>query len=94
MTRISREELLKLAKAANLHLSEEEMPVLVERLGAVLSYAEYLVEVAAQHKEVSLPQQSNVMRDDVVIPTPAEPLLSLAPAREENFFVVPVILKQ
>ena len=94
MTRISREELLKLAQAARLHLTEEEMPALVERLESVLGYASYLKEVAAQHEGAPLPKMSNVTREDKAVPTAVEPLLELAPNRDGNYIVVPAILKQ
>ncbi len=94
MVHISREEVLKLAKAAHISLTEKEIPALVCRLESFISYASYLKEVAAEHEGAPLPKLSNVMREDKVIPTPVEPLLDLAPDREENFYVVPVILKQ
>ncbi len=93
MIHITKEELLKLANAANLTLSEEEIPALVRRLESVLSYAAYLQEYAGD-KEAILPQLSNVTREDVVKETPVEPLIALAPEHEENFYVVPAILKQ
>ena len=40
-----------------------------------------------------MPKNVNVMKDDLVIPSDPEPLLSLAPQREENYYVVPTILK-
>jgi Asp-tRNA(Asn)/Glu-tRNA(Gln) amidotransferase C subunit len=40
-----------------------------------------------------MPKQSNVLREDVVKATPAEPLLERSPQREDQLFVVPVILK-
>ena len=94
MLHISREEILRLAKAAHISFTEEEIPALVSRLESLISYASYLKEVAAQHEGAPLPKLSNVTREDVVKPTPAEPLLELAPEREENYYVVPVILKQ
>ena len=94
MAHISREELMKLAKAANLMLTEEEMPALVERLESVLSYASYLRTVATESESDSLPHMSNVMRADEVVSEDGIQLLQLAPHSEENFFVVPVIIKQ
>ena len=94
MTRISREEILKLAQAANITLTEEEIPYLVSRLESVLSYASYLKEVAAQHEGTPLTTLHNIDREDKVTEVPTEPLLELAPEREGDFYVVPVILKQ
>jgi aspartyl-tRNA(Asn)/glutamyl-tRNA(Gln) amidotransferase subunit C len=92
--RITREDVLKLGQISNISISESEIEPLIEKLQAVLSYASYLKEVAAAYQPVpEIPKPANVVRPDEVISTPAEPLLALAPQREENYFVVPVILK-
>lgn len=93
MVKITREDVLKLGTISNISISEDEIPALVDKLQAVLSYADCLKEAAGQQQGIAMPKQSNVTRPDVVIPTPAEPLLALAPQREENFFVVPTIIK-
>ncbi len=94
MIHITREEVLKLAKTADLTFTEDELASLVKRLESVIDYASYLNEVAQQHEDSTLPKLSNVTREDVVKPVPVEPLLALAPEREEDYFVVPVILKR
>ncbi len=94
MIHITREEVLKLAKTADLTFTDEEVAGLVKRLESVMDYASYLKEVAAQHEGSPLPKLSNITREDLVKHVPVEPLLELAPEREENYYVVPVILKQ
>jgi aspartyl/glutamyl-tRNA(Asn/Gln) amidotransferase C subunit len=94
MIKISQEDVLKLAKIANISCSEAELPKLMARLEAVLSYASRLKDIAGQVESVPELKNINVMRPDEVIPTPAEPLLALAPHREEQFFVVPKIIKE
>jgi len=94
MARISREEILKLARAANIHLTEDEIPQLLHRLESVLSYASYLKEVADEHEGAQLTTLYNVVREDAAVQQSSESLLELAPEREGNFYVVPVILKQ
>ena len=94
MVPISREDILKLGRSASLHLTEEEIPLLIKNLQTVLSYAEDLKHIAAAHAGLEMPKNSDVMRNDQVIPTPSEPLLAQAPQREDNYFVVPVIIKQ
>ena len=94
MIHISREEILRLAKAAHISFTEEEIPALVSRLESFISYASYLKEIAAEHDGAPMPKLSNVTRPDEAKPVPVEPLLDLAPARDENYYVVPVILKQ
>lgn len=94
MVHMSREDILKLGRSASLHLTEDEIPLLMNNLQAVLSYAEALKSVADLYAGLTLPKNSNVMREDVVVPTPSEPLLLQAPQREDNYYVVPVIIKQ
>lgn len=96
---ISREDVLKLANMSKLLVSEEELPFYAAQLEARLSYTTCLQTILAQHADLvaSLKEEApavNVMRDDVAIPTDSEPFLAQAPQREENFFVVPVIVKQ
>ena len=93
MIKITREDVLKLGHISNISISEDEIAPLMEKLSAVLSYAEYLKDIVGRQQGNPLPVQSNIMRQDVVIPVDPEPLLALAPAREENFYVVPMILK-
>ena len=94
MSIITREEIIKLAKSANLCISEAEIPVLLKRLEDVLGYASYLKDIAAAHEGELVSGLSNVTREDKVVPAHVESLLALAPDREDNFFVVPAILKQ
>lgn len=93
MPYITKEELIKLANISHINLQEQDIPRLTKEIDAILSYACFLKDVAAGHKKVDLPQNSNIMREDVVIKTDAEALLAQAPERQENYFVVPRILK-
>lgn len=93
MIKITREDVLKLAKISNISCEEKDLPQLMARLEAVLSYASHLKDVAAKIQSIPEVKNVNVMRVDEVIPTPEESLLGLAPQREDHFFVVPKILK-
>jgi aspartyl/glutamyl-tRNA(Asn/Gln) amidotransferase C subunit len=93
MIKITREDVLKLGYISNITITEDEIIPLMNKLSAVLSYAEHLKDIVESKKEAELPCQVNITRPDVVVETPAEPLLELAPQREENFYVVPMILK-
>lgn len=76
-------------------IPEQEAQELAPDIESVLTYASSLQEVAQAYQELTL-QSGNInrMRDDQVIPTPAQPLLDQAPLREGTFFVVPKIIKQ
>ena len=93
MTKISKEEVLKIAKMSHLELHEDEIPALIKQLDDVLSYAARVKEVTADVEEPST-RNVNVFRDDVSTPSDAERILSQAPDREGTYFVVPAILEQ
>ena len=93
MKKISKEELLKLAHISRLELDEQEIPDLMQQMQDVLSYAERVTEVVnSVIGEEPSSKNINVFREDVVDRTDAESILAQAPEREENFFVVPVII--
>lgn len=94
---ITREDVLKLAKMSQLIVTEDELLYYTRQLEARLSYTTGLKTIIEKHPELKAsvePQQMNIMRDDIASPTNVEPLLAQAPQREENFFVVPVVVKQ
>jgi aspartyl-tRNA(Asn)/glutamyl-tRNA(Gln) amidotransferase subunit C len=92
MTKISRQEVLKIAYMSRIALREDEVNPLIAQLEQVLSYAERVTEAATSMQEPST-KQVNVFRDDLVVPQDPEPILAQAPEREGNYFVVPVILE-
>lgn len=92
MAKITREEVLKIAKMSQLAIHEDEIPAYIKQLEQVLSYAERVKEIAAEVEEPSN-RNVNTFRQDVVDKTDPEPILDQAPVREGDYFVVPVILE-
>lgn len=95
MARITREELIKLARISNIIVPEAELGDTLATLDARLEYTTILQEILAQNK-VELPPEeikANVFREDHVLRTDPEPILAQAPAHEAHYFVVPVIIK-
>ncbi len=92
MTKISKEEVKKIAQISALEIHEDEIESMMKQLEEVLSYAECVQEIAAEIEEPS-DKNINVFREDVVIKTNSETILERAPEREDNFFVVPSILE-
>ena len=90
--KITKEEILKIANMSNLDLREDEIPSLVKEVDDVLTYAVRVREIAADVEEPST-KNINTFREDIVIKTDPEFVLSRAPEREENFFVVPAVLE-
>lgn len=93
MAIITKEELLKIAHISQVRLYDEEIDSLVKQIGDLLSYAARVQELALQ-LDLSAPSYPNVnvMRPDIIEKTDSKAILSLAPAQEENYFVVPKII--
>lgn len=92
MAKITREDVLKIAKMAQVAVHENEVDAYVHQLEQVLSYAERVKEIASEVEEPSN-RNVNVFRDDVIDKTDPEIILDAAPEREGDYFVVPVILE-
>ena len=93
--RLTRDDVAKVADLARLALSDAELDLFTEQLGAVLDHADDvaaldLSEVAPTAHPLPL---INVVRDDVVRPClDREEVLAQAPAVEVGRFRVPAIL--
>ncbi|MGE0206575.1 MAG: Asp-tRNA(Asn)/Glu-tRNA(Gln) amidotransferase subunit GatC [Candidatus Babeliales bacterium] len=92
MTKITKQELLKIAQISQLRLDEADIEPLIKQIQDVLTYAERVQEVA---EDIQMPstQNINVLREDMIVTTVAQPLLDLAPEREEDYYVVPKIIE-
>lgn len=94
MAKVTREEILKIAQMSALELHEDEIDPLIAQIEGVLTYAERVNEIASGIQASDEVQAtSNVMREDEVVPSIPERVLSVAPEHEANLFVVPSILE-
>jgi aspartyl/glutamyl-tRNA(Asn/Gln) amidotransferase C subunit len=92
MIHIHASELQSLARAARLTLPGNAQERLVNKLEAVLSYAELLATVEKPPITHQAYQQPPILRpDEPRAPIPQE-LLALAPHVEEHYFIVPVVI--
>jgi aspartyl-tRNA(Asn)/glutamyl-tRNA(Gln) amidotransferase subunit C len=93
--RLSRDDVLHVAKLARLAVTDEEVDRFTEQLGAVLEHAAgvaALDTVGVPPTAHPLPL-ANVLRDDVAVPSlDRDEVLSQAPAAEDDRFRVPRIL--
>lgn len=92
---ITRDELIKLAQISYIGLSEDEIPLILEKITAVLNYAEQVTEFA----QTAAPQQEvhknvNIFRTDESGICDPDAILTRAPEVQGHYFVVPRILKQ
>lgn len=91
MAKITKEEVLKIAKMSHLQVHDDEIPGLIKQLDDVLSYAERVKEVSGVSQEAPL-RNVNVFRQDIATQGNPQELLAQAPEREGDYFVVPAII--
>jgi len=94
--KISREEVLHIARLARIALTEAEITRLSEQLSNLLESFEILQQVNTD--DIPPTAQSvalqSVMRDDEVVPSfPSEDILANAPWRDEDSFRVKPVLE-
>lgn len=89
---IEKEEVIHIAKLAELAVSESELPKLVEQLGRIVSFVEELNQAPAEASAPAYSAGSEMtpLRPDEVNPVPlSRPPAEIAPAFVDGFFVVP-----
>jgi aspartyl-tRNA synthetase len=94
--RISREEVLHVARLARLRLDEEDVVLYQKDLNSILEYVKTLEELDTEGVQPMshVLGLKNVWREDTVCGSKdPEPLLSNAPMREKDYFRVPKILE-
>ncbi len=95
--KLSREEVLHIARLARVALTEDEITRMSEQLSNLLEHFQVLQQVDTEGvpptaQSVAL---QSVMRDDVVEPSlPAEDVLANAPHREDDSFQVKAVLEE
>ncbi|GDX75101.1 aspartyl/glutamyl-tRNA(Asn/Gln) amidotransferase subunit C [Cyanobium sp.] len=95
MSRISADDVRKVAHLARLDLAEATIATYTSQLERILEYVAHLEQVDTEGipPTTRAVEVVNVTRDDTVNPTPVrEELLNLAPEREGDFLRVPKIL--
>lgn len=97
MSKLTRDQVLKLADLSRLKLTEEEIGRFKGELSEILSYVEMLdkADVAGLEPTYQVTGLKNVMRDDEIIEYQAKPdeLLKSAPAVEKKQFKVRRVLE-
>lgn len=98
MATITRDEVIKLATISSLDMREHEIDELVRELQVVLTYVSSLQKVVEAYETHPQGKDAirtvNVMRADEPVPFDAQRIMARAPVREEDYFVVPIIVKQ
>ena len=95
MSRISADDVRKVAKLARLNLPDDKIATYTGQLESILGYVSQLeqVDTTGVPETTRAVEVTNVTRQDGVDPTPVrEEILNQAPQREGEFFRVPKIL--
>ena len=96
MTKITRDEFIKLAQISALQIPEDKIDAYSTQLGHRLTYVTQLQDILSQQLDIPVQKpvcEANLLRKDVAAETAAVPLLALAPERIDRYVVVPVIIK-
>ena len=97
MSRISADDVRKVAKLARLNLPDDKIATYTGQLESILGYVSQLeqVDTTGVPETTRAVEGTNVTRQDGVDPTPVrEEILNQAPQREGDFFRVPKILAE
>ena len=96
MSRISREEVSKVARLARLKLNDTQIDNHAIQIEKILDYINQLEKIDTNNVQCTTRaiEVSNVVRRDVQEKYKCrEDILKLAPSREDDFFKVPKIIK-
>ena len=92
---VSKEEILHIAKLANLKLKEEEIPEYIKNLQDILNYANIVDNAPIEGLDTSIGalENYNVFRkDEIKVFEDNKALLQNAPEEEDNMFKIPKVL--
>ena len=93
--KVSREEILHIAKLASLKLEDEEIDKYRENLEDILNFADIVnnAKVEGLKESIGVNENYNVFRkDEVKIFEDNEAILANAPEKERNMFKIPKVL--
>ena len=89
---IDRESVLRTARLAEVGVTDDELPVLVQQLSRIVEYVEQLSELPG-NRDSALHRSGPAevaLREDIVRPIPlARPLAEIAPEFRDGLFLVP-----
>lgn len=92
---VSPEEILHIAKLANLKLKEEEIPEYIKNLQDILNFANIVNKAPIEGLETSIGaiDNFNVFRkDEIKVFEDNKALLENAPEKEDNMFKIPQVI--
>ena len=97
MSRISREEVSKVAELAKLKLNEEQIEKHATQIEKILDYINQLENIDTTNVSCTtraIEVINNFRNDETQTYKNRDEILNLAPSRENDFFKVPKIIKE
>lgn len=94
--KVDKEELLHIAKLANINLKEEEINNYLENLQDILNFANVLNKVDTSNVDETIGSTENInifRKDEVKDFKEKELLLQNAPQKEDNMFKIPKVIQ-
>lgn len=94
--KVTKNDIDTVASLSRLHINEDEVPAVMDKLDKFLNYVENLKSVDTTNIEPTTYalKMQNVFREDVVKNSlPREAALSNAPLKEDGYFKVPRVLE-
>lgn len=96
MAEVSREEILHIAKLADLNLEDEEVEKYLLHLQDILNFSNIVKKADVSELDITIGtnENQNVFRkDEVIIFEDNEALLQNAPESERNMFKIPKVIQ-
>lgn len=93
---ISKEEIIHIAKLANLNLTEEEIAMYAENMTDILEFAEVVNSLDTDNikETIGINGEYNVFRkDEVKQDVSKDELLKNAPSQDEGMFRIPKVIQ-
>ena len=94
--KVSREEIMHIAKLANLNLKEEEIDTYILHLQDILNFANIVnnAPVDGLSESIGVNENYNVFRkDEIKVFEDNEALMANAPEQERNMFKIPKVIQ-
>ena len=92
MTKITRQEALRIGWLSRIALPEKEIEHMIKGLEEVVTYAYRVCDIAVD-VTIRQPKNVNVFREDMISSDDDEAIRAQAPERIENFYVVPAVIE-
>ena len=90
---VSKDELLHIAKLADLNIKEDEMDKYLENLQEILNFADIINKADVNDLDITIGANKNEFRKDEVKEFgDLEALLQNAPSKEQNMFKIPKVI--